>query len=75
MRQGVLQKTYNHVVGFFEEHRSGTTNTIHKLYKNCVTYNEYITNIYMFFENSVAYNKYYYNIYMLFKNQTTYLKF
>jgi len=67
--QGVLQKTYKHVVRFFEEHVSGSTNTIHALFAYCVTFNKYITNINILFENSVTYNKRdYNNIYMLFKN-------
>ena len=50
MCQGVLQKTYKLVAGFVEEHRSGTTNTIHMLFENCVTYNEYITKIHILFQ-------------------------
>ena len=38
--QGVLQKTYKHVVGFFQEHLSETTTTIHMTVTNCVTYNQ-----------------------------------
>ena len=45
MSQGVLQKTYERIVGFFEQHISGTTNTIHMLFTNCVKYNKYNTNI------------------------------
>jgi len=46
---------------------SGTTNTIHMLFTNCVTHNKYITNTYMSFENSVTYSKCDHNIHMLFK--------
>jgi len=67
MGPGVLLPTHKHVVGFFEQHMSGTTNPIYMLFTNCVTYNKYVTDIYMLFENSVTYNKCDHNIYMLFK--------
>jgi len=39
--EGVLQKkTYQYIVGFFEKHISVTTNSIHVLLKNGLTYNE-----------------------------------
>jgi len=66
MDQGVLQKAYKHAVGFFQEHMSGTTNTIHMLFYHCVKYDKYITNIYMLIENSVTYKKCDHNIYILF---------
>ena len=75
MCQGILQKQYKHVVGFFEEHMSGTTNTIHMLFKNSVTYHKYISNIHMLFENSLKYNKYDHNIDMLFKKINNVSKF
>ena len=53
MCQGILQKTYNHVVGVFKEHMSDITNTIYMLCKNCVTYHQKIDNIYMLFGKSV----------------------
>jgi hypothetical protein len=38
------KKTYKHVVGFFEQHMSGTTNTTHMLFTSCVPYNKCMTN-------------------------------
>ena len=57
MGPGLLQTTFKHVVGFSAQHMSGTTNTICVLFINFVTYNKYITNIYVLFENSVTYIK------------------
>ena len=57
MGPGLLQTTFKHVVGFYAQHMSETTNTIDVLFINFVTYNKYITNIYVLFENSVTYIK------------------
>jgi len=55
--QGVLQTPYKHVAGLFEEHVSGTTNTIYMLFKNCVTWKEKFNNIHVLFENDVTYDE------------------
>jgi len=49
MGEGVLQKTYKHVMKKIEQYMSGTTKTIQMLFQmlftNCVTSDKYITNI------------------------------